>query len=108
MRILLDHCVPRRLKRLLSDYEVKTAREAGVDKLKNGALLARAAEAFDVLLTVDQNIKHQQNLSLLPVSIIVIFAITNRLEVLAPCVPEVKAALSTILPGQYVEVCGPN
>lgn len=67
MRILLDHCVDRRLKRLLVEYQVATAREMGWENFKNGKLLTVAAAAgFDVMFSVDQNIKHQQNLANLP------------------------------------------
>lgn len=109
MRILLDHCVPKRLKRFLSEHEIATAREAGFDKYKNGKLLASAAEeAFDVMITVDQNIRYQQNLTTLPLSITVIVAPSNRFATLAPYIPEVKAVLSTVSSGQYVEVSEPK
>lgn len=110
MKILLDHCVDRRLKRLLVEYQIATAREMGWESFKNGALLARAAAAgFFVMLSVDQNIKHQQNLTKLPLAIIVMVArVNNRYETLAPYIPEVKAVLSTVAPGQYVEVYEPK
>ena len=55
MRLLLDECMPRRLKREFVGHEVKTAREAGFAGLKNGALLRAADASFDVLITVDRN-----------------------------------------------------
>ena len=67
MNILFDHCVPKRLRRSLS-HPVKTTREMGWERLRNGILLAEAAKQFDLLLTVDQNIKHQQNMATLPIS----------------------------------------
>ncbi len=109
MRILLDHCVDRRLKRLLSDYEVKTAREMSWESIKNGVLLALAAAEFDVMLTVDQNIKHQQNLTKLPLAIVVMVAtVNNRFETLASYIPEVKEVLSRLRSGEYVEVHKPK
>ncbi len=48
--------------------------------LGNGALLKQAATAFDVLLTADQNIEFQQNLTTLPIAIVVLVAESNRLE----------------------------
>ena len=62
MRLLLDECVPRRLGRHLAPHEFQTVQQAGWGGLKNGALLARAAESFDVFVTVDQGIRYQQNL----------------------------------------------
>ena len=62
MRVLLDECVPRKLKAELADHEVITVTENGWSGFKNGALLAIAALEFDIFLTVDQNLTFQQNL----------------------------------------------
>jgi predicted nuclease of predicted toxin-antitoxin system len=104
VKILLDHCLPKRLKQLFPTHEVKTAREKGWADYKNGKLLAAAGTEFDVFLTIDKNIKHQQNLDALPVSIIVIIAINNRFETLAPCIPEVEKILLNLKPKTLVEV----
>lgn len=105
MRILLDHCTPKRLRRLFPAHEVRTAYEQGWSGLKNGKLMAEAAAAgFDVLLTVDQNIPFQQNPSALPLALVIIVAINNRFETLAPHAPEIEAALSSISPGEIVRV----
>jgi len=56
MRVLLDECLPRRLKREIVGYEVVTVPEAGWAGKSNGELLALAAERFDVFVTVDQNL----------------------------------------------------
>jgi hypothetical protein len=66
--------------------------------LKNGALLTRAASSFDVVLTADQNIEFQQNLTTLPVAVVVLVAKTNRLESLEPLVPELLRALAILRP----------
>ena len=62
MKLLLDECVTRYLKADFIGHEVKTVREAGFTGLKNGQLLKAAESEFDVLVTVDQSIRHQQNL----------------------------------------------
>ena len=63
MRILLDHCVPRRFGRLIPGHDAVTARRMGWDELRNGALLTAAeVEGFTVLLTVDKNLRYQQSL----------------------------------------------
>jgi hypothetical protein len=62
MRLLLDECVPKRLKRELVGHEVKTVQELGWAGTKNGGLLKLADGQFDALLTVDQGIEYQQNL----------------------------------------------
>jgi hypothetical protein len=71
MHILLDECVPRRLKPELGDHEVRTVPEMGWAGMKNGALLQLAAESFEVLLTTDRNLAFQQNMATLRLGIIV-------------------------------------
>ena len=66
MRLLLDECVPRPLKKAFADHEILTVEKAGFKGLKNGALLRAASVDFDVLITVDKNIEHQQNTGSLP------------------------------------------
>jgi hypothetical protein len=84
MKILLDHCIDWRLSRSLPSHEIKTTGEMGWEKLKNGKLLAAAAGGkFNVLLTVDQIIKAEQNLSTLPVSVVVLIAFSTRLRILS-------------------------
>ena len=68
MRVLLDECTPRKLRRDLPEHEVRTVGEMGWGGTKNGALLLRAAGEFDVLLTVDSNMEFQQNTAALPLA----------------------------------------
>jgi hypothetical protein len=61
MVILFDHGTPRGIARALQGHTVKEARAQGWDTLNNGDLLRAAEEAgFDVLLTTDTNLPHQQ------------------------------------------------
>ena len=63
MRILLDECVPKPLKREFTDFNLKTVQQMGWSGTKNGALLNLMSQAeLTVLLTSDQNIKYEQNL----------------------------------------------
>src|SRR5260221_5297029 len=66
LKVLFDHCVPRRFRRLLIGHEVCTAFEMGWAGLSNRALLAEASREFGAFLTVDQNVQFQQNLATLP------------------------------------------
>jgi DNA-binding transcriptional LysR family regulator len=105
MRILLDECVPRRLRRELPGHDVRTVTEMGWSGKKNGALLAlMVAQGFDVLITVDQNLHHQQNLRVVGVAVIVLVAASNRLAELVPLMPSALVALSSIGPGDVVEI----
>ena len=104
MKIFLDHCVPKRLMRLLSGHEVKTAYQMGWAAKKNGELLKLVANEFEVFLTVDQNLRHQQNLASSPLKFIVLIATDNQYDSLAPLIPQVKAALAILAPGDVIEI----
>ena len=105
MRILLDECVPRPLRRELSGHEVRTVVEMGWDGKRNGELLRLlTAEQFAVFLTTDQNLRCQQNLHGLQVAVVVLVAPTNRLDDLVPLMPTVRTVLETIQPGAVVDV----
>ena len=104
MKVLLDECVPRKLGRELTDYEVITVTERGWSGIKNGNLLTLAAPEFDVFLTVDQNLKYQQNLKNLNIAIILLIARNNRLKTLLPLIPEVREALSKIAEGDFIHI----
>jgi hypothetical protein len=105
MRILLDECVPRRLKREFLGHDVHTVPEMGWSGKKNGELLKlMAGQVFEVLLTVDQSICHQQNLQAAGVAVVVLVATSNRLVDLVPLAPLALATLNTIKPGDIVEV----
>lgn len=105
MRLLLDECVDERLRRLFPGYDCQTARFAGLTGLSNGQLLdAAEAAGFEVLITVDQGIPDQQNMSGRRISIVILCAATNRLRDLEAVVPAALSALKTIQPGEIVRV----
>ena len=95
MRVLIDECVDWRLSRDVIGHDVKTARQMGWATIKNGELLALAAQQFDVLVTVDRNLSFQQNLTTFPIAVIVLRAYSNRLADLRPLVPALLAALQS-------------
>ncbi|WP_346294182.1 DUF5615 family PIN-like protein [Sphaerothrix gracilis] len=105
MRILLDECVPRPLKRELADYEIRTVVEMGWSGKKNGELLRLMnQEGFTILLTTDQNLRYQQNLEQAGVAVAVLVAPSNRLPDLVPLIPDICNVLRTIAPGEVIEV----
>lgn len=106
MRVLLDECVPRRLKSELPNHEVRTAQDEGWDGMKNGALLRVAAGRFDVLLTVDRNLTFQQNLRGLTIGVIAMVARSNRFMDLRPLMPQVRDVLPKVRAGQILRVGG--
>ena len=104
-RVLLDHCVPRPFCDMLVGCAVSTANKMGWAELKNGELLdAAEAGGFEVLITSDKNLRHQQDLSSRRIAIVELP--TNRLRSLANYAPQVNALLPSISPGAY-EIVGP-
>lgn len=99
MKVLLDECVDWRLARDIVGHEVRTVREMGWTGVKNGELLALAAVAFDVFVTVDRNLSFQQNVGSFSIAVIILEARTNRLADLKPLVPQLLSALSNTRPG---------
>lgn len=100
MRVLLDECVPRKLRRELPGHDVRTVAEMGWAGTRNGILLERAAAEFDVFLTVDQGIEFQQHLAGINLAVIVIAALSNNVDDLRPLMPRVLAAISSTSPGR--------
>ena len=76
--------------------------QQGWSGAKNGKLLALAATKFDVFITVDKNLPYQQNTSTLPVTVVVLDAISNELDYLLPLIPALEIALLRHKPGSYV------
>src|SRR5688572_4190495 len=105
MRVLIDECVPRKIRSELPGHDGFTVAEMGWSGKKNGELLGlMGASGFQALLTVDRSIRHQQNLAALGVGVVVLVAASNRLADLLPRMPAARAALSTIRPGDVVEI----
>ncbi len=104
MRILLDESLPVELTLELAGHDVRTVQETGWSGLKNGELLGRAATRFDVLVTADQNLQHQQNLAKLPVAVVVLAARSNRIEDLRLLVPRLLDVLSSLQPRTLVQI----
>lgn len=104
MRVRLDECVPRQLKRELPGHDVRTVYEMGWSGVKNGPLLRRAAPEFGGFLTVDQGIEYEQNLFALDLVIIVMEAKSNDIDDLRPLMPQVREALKKPSPGSIVKV----
>lgn len=72
--------------------------------MKNGELLRRASGAFDVFVTADQNLEHQQNIASLSVAVVVLVAATNRLEAYAPFASKLAEAVRAARPGRVTRV----
>ena len=104
MRILLDECLPKRLKRDLVGHQARTVPEMGWASKKNGELLALAEAEFDVLVTVDRNLSFQQDVNRFDIAVVVLVAKGNRHSDLQPLVPDLLAVLVGVAPGQLIRV----
>jgi len=93
MKVLLDECVTRRLKREFVGHDTHTVDEAGMKGLKNGDLLRAASGQYDVLVTVDRNLPHQQNLKSFSIAVLVLAARKNTYAALCPLMPQALEAL---------------
>jgi len=96
MKVLLDECLPKKLKREVQADVAITVPEMGWAGTKNGALLRLVEREFDVFLTNDQNLEHQQNLKLFDLAVVVLVALTNDIEDLKPLMPAANEAIRTI------------
>ncbi|HEX8737488.1 MAG TPA: DUF5615 family PIN-like protein [Pyrinomonadaceae bacterium] len=91
MKILLDECVTGKLKRHLTEFEVKTVVEMNWSGLKNGRLMTEAIkENFDVLLTIDKNIAHQQNISNYKIAVVVFDVEKSKVDFMLEFLPKFK------------------
>ncbi len=106
MRVLLDECLPKQLRHDLPGHYVATVADMRWRGIKNGALLRLAEAEFDVIVTVDRNMQHQQNLSGLNLGMVIMVAQSNRLATLRPLMPQVLVALASISPGDLVRIRG--
>ena len=87
-------------------HEARTVHEAGWAGVRNGELLRAAAGSFDVLLTVDQGVEHQENLTGLRIAVVIMVAASNDIDDLRPLVPAVLEALRTLQTGEIRRVGG--
>jgi hypothetical protein len=108
MKILLDECLPKKLKKDLAPHECQTVPDAGWSGLANGELLSTAERSgFEVFLTINRGIEYQQNLSSRHISVVLISSNSNRLADLQRQVPDILRMLKSLRPGQMVKV-GPG
>src|SRR4029077_4524815 len=102
MRILFDHGTPGPLQSFLTGHTVREAKAQGWDTFTNGDLLTAAeAAGFDVLVTTDKNMRHQQNLTARAIAIVVLG--NAQWPVLRFHVAHVVAAVNASAPGSDTE-----
>ncbi len=95
-KLLLDECLNWRLLKAFPEHIVKTVRQMGWEGLKNGELLIKAQNEFDVLITIDKNMKYQHNFVKYNIALIVLDVFINDLKHLLPLTYKIKEHLLTI------------
>ncbi|MCA1841154.1 MAG: DUF5615 family PIN-like protein [Actinomycetota bacterium] len=107
MRLLLDESVPHTLAASLTGHAVETAQSMGWAGVRNVELLQRGAEAgFDAFITVDKGFEFEQNTDMLPLTVAILRARSNRVENLMLLVPNLIAKLTESEPGSLIKISG--
>lgn len=110
MRVLLDEHLNWRLARAFSAaHDVRSVRGMGWAGRQNGDLLGAAAQEFDVMVTMDRNMEHQQSLPRYDLAVLLLIGPSNRLEDTRRAVPDVERLLEQgVEPGQLYSVRVPT
>lgn len=104
MNILLDECLDRKLAVMLIGHYVQTVPQMGWASIKNGELLSRAQNKFDVFLTIDRNLPSQQHLIKFNIAVLVIRIRSSRLAEIKPLIPSILTALPKTKKGHAIFV----
>ena len=100
MKVLLDQNAPRGLRQVLTGHDVRTALQMGWDVLGNGELIDAAEQGgFDVMVTADQNLQYQQNLTSRRLALVVLES--NQWPVVRASADRVLQAVNAAAPGSY-------
>ena len=108
MRVLIDEQLNWRIARVFSDvHEVFSVRDMGWTGMRNGDLLKAAEQEFDVVVTMDRNMEHQQHLPQYNLAVILLVSRSNRLEDTEQFVPAIENVLATgVEPGRVYQLTG--
>ena len=95
MKLLIDENLPKRLKIDFPEHDIFTVNDLSWNGKKNGELLdIMIKDDFDVLLTFDKNLQHQQNFKKYPIAVIILNAEDNAYITLKPLVPRIHELLN--------------
>ncbi|MFK7900612.1 MAG: DUF5615 family PIN-like protein [Cyclobacteriaceae bacterium] len=110
MKLLLDENLPTRLKhRFSTNLEISTVRDQKWTGIKNGHLLKLMRENnFKALVTIDKNLRYQQNLDKNDIIIVVIMASTNRYQVVKEYVPLIEKEIPFEIEHGVIEIHYPK
>lgn len=96
MKILLDECVTKKLRKFLAGHEVFTVTDMKWNGFRNGNLMSRASdEKFDLVITIDKNLQFQQNIKNKNVAVVVFDSPSSKIEQLQKFIPAFNQQLET-------------
>ena len=102
MKIIIDECVSRIVKKRLPQREIKTVQEMGWAGVKNGELLELVESEFEIFITSDKNLRYQQNLQNRKTAILLLPS--NQVPVVVDLLPRIDEELERIKSGDFVEL----
>src|SRR5947209_147181 len=105
MKILVDECVPRQITRFFPEHEIHTVPGIGWSGTKNGELIQRAENQFDIFITSDHNIRYQQNLKGRKIAIIELS--TNERDIILSSREKIILAVQSAREKDYLEISLP-
>ncbi len=106
VKVLLDACVPHRLRRALTEFDVETAQRAGLDQLADSALLTAIDGQFDVLVSRDRNLTFQQKIAGRSIAVVVLQSLDQSPAAFDALLPELRIAINAAAPGTVTLVRG--
>lgn len=102
MKFIIDECVPHIVKKGLPERKIATVQENGWAGVKNGRLLKLVAADFDVFITSDKNLRHQQNLDLYDLAIVVLPS--NQVPIVEALHSRIDNVLDHVSAKDFVEI----
>ena len=102
MKIIIDECVPSIVKRGMPDRSIKTVQEMGWSGIKNGKLLRLVVDEFDVFITSDKNLRHQQNLESFDITVILLPS--NQVPAVRALLPKLDQTLTQLGSDRFIEL----
>jgi hypothetical protein len=107
LRVLIDESLPLSLAAELRGHDVATVRSQRWLGLRNGVLLRAAIDAgFQIVVTADKALRHQQNLAAIGIGVVLILRVRNRMQDLRPLIPANLSGIENVRKGEVVEVSG--
>ena len=105
MKILVDECLPKKIKIYLKQHKTYTVQEMGWASISNGRLIKLAVEnRFNIFITSDKNLEFQQNLYKYNLAFIILDIPMNTMEYILPLIDKIEKTLETAAKGNVYKL----